>query len=346
MKKFTGNFTTDASKALKNSERLVCCTDEDGMIYVTNGMIAYRMNPPEYSAIVQPVTCCEAGNWSMRNGEKTGEQPFDLVKTFRDAVKETETAPALERCPLTLATQKKGVTAATYYNAAQDFTALYNTLYVSALYPGFTLRSSKAYGPAVAYRDNEPFALVLPIKSDDNTNRAVKAYFTQGSSADEADRLRAELAALQDKLNTAEIRAAALLERVGRQADEADRFNAKISTLEAALSDLEHNNAELQDQLTVARQAAQHANEAAAAAIADAAAQAPAAVPTPEPRTAAELIASRFHELPGVTVTIKGAQTTSPVVWLTGDTDPHAEQIKAAGGKWSNKRSAYYVRVA
>lgn len=297
MKKFTGNFTTDAAKALKNSERLVCCTDEDGMIYVTNGMIAYRMNPPEYAAIVQPVTCCEAGNWSMRNGEKTWEQPFDLVKTFRDAVKETETAPALERCPLTLITQKKGTTAATYYNAAQDFTALYNTLYIAALYPGFTLRSSKAYGPAVAYRDNEPFALVLPIKSDDNTNRAVKAYFTQDSSADETAQLRAQLA-------------------------------------------------ELQDQLTVAQQAAQHANEAAAAAIADAASHVPAAIPTPEPRTAAELIAARFHELPGVTVTIKGAQTTSPVVWLTGDTDPHADQIKAAGGKWSSKRSAYYVRVA
>lgn len=48
----------------------------------------------------------------------------------------------------------------------------------------------------------------------------------------------------------------------------------------------------------------------------------------------------------GVTVTIKGAQTTSPVVWLTGDTDPHADEIKAQGGKWSNKRGAYYVRVA
>ena len=28
------------------------------------------MNPPEYAAIVQPVTCCEAGNYTMQNGEK------------------------------------------------------------------------------------------------------------------------------------------------------------------------------------------------------------------------------------------------------------------------------------
>ena len=38
---------------------------DDGAIYVTNGFIAYKMNPPEYAAIVQPVTCCEAGNLSL-----------------------------------------------------------------------------------------------------------------------------------------------------------------------------------------------------------------------------------------------------------------------------------------
>ena len=70
------------------------------------------------------------------------------------------------------------------------------------------------------------------------------------------------------------------------------------------------------------------------------------AAPAAEPKTAAELIASRWSNVDGVTVTIKGAQPTGPVVWLTGDTDPHADEIKAQGGKWSNKRAAYYVRVA
>lgn len=48
----------------------------------------------------------------------------------------------------------------------------------------------------------------------------------------------------------------------------------------------------------------------------------------------------------GVTTTIKGAQTAAPVVWLAGDTTTHAKAIEAAGGKWSNKKAAYYVRVA
>ena len=74
--------------------------------------------------------------------------------------------------------------------------------------------------------------------------------------------------------------------------------------------------------------------------------QAAPAAEQPEPKTAAELIAARFSDLAGVTTTIKGAQTAAPVVWLAGDTERHADAIKAAGAKWSSKKSAYYVRVA
>jgi hypothetical protein len=50
--------------------------------------------------------------------------------------------------------------------------------------------------------------------------------------------------------------------------------------------------------------------------------------------------------MPGLTATIKGAQTGAPVVWIAGDTKRHARTIKAEGGRWSCKRSAYYFRVA
>lgn len=295
MKKYTGNFTTDAGKALKNSERLICCTDDEGAIYVTNGYLAYKMNPLEYSAIVQPVACCEAGSWSMRNGEKTEEPPFDLVRTFRDAVTACETAAALERCPLSL-TLNKNHAAAVYYNADKDFTALYDTRYISALTPGFTLHSTSSKSPAIAYQGSEPFALILPIKGDDKTARAVKAYFTQpDNNADEAEALRAELTQAQNE-------AEALRAQIAQQADELEALR----------------------------------NTPQAAPVTE----------KPEPKTAAELIAARFASFPGVTVTIKGAQTSAPVVWLTGDTDPHADELNAAGAKWSNKKSAFYVRVA
>ena len=63
-------------------------------------------------------------------------------------------------------------------------------------------------------------------------------------------------------------------------------------------------------------------------------------------KTAAEIIAARFACMDGVTTTIKGAHTTAPVVWLSGNTDEHTNEIEAAGAKWSGKKSAYYVRVA
>lgn len=316
MKKTIGNYTPNAGKVMKQSERVICCTGDDGMIYVTNGYLAYKFTPREYAAVVQPAVCCEAGSWTMNNGQKTGEPPtFDLAKTFRDAEHKAAGVEALERCPLNLDTGKKR-TAVAFYNAARGFAALYNAQYLEALAPGYTLRSPGSHAPAIAYQNGEPFAMILPIRIDDKISRAVKAYFTQpDDNAGNADERRAEL---RDKLAAAEAECAAL--------------RAELDKARAAQA--------------AAEQAAQRANETAAVAIADTVAPAPTAAPTTEPRTAAELIAARFHDLPGVTVTIKGAQTTSPVVWLAGDTDPHADAIKAQGGKWSNKRAAYYVRVA
>ena len=228
MKKYMGNYTNEAAKALKGSERIICRVTDDGAIYVTNGFIAYKMNPPEYAAIVQPVTCCEAGNYTMQNGEKAADNGFDLVKLFNETVEQTANAPALERCPLTLQAGK--APAASYYNPAAGVASFYNAKFIAALTPSATLRATGAISAAVAYVGGEPLALVLPIK--------------------------------------------------------------------------------------------------------------------PEPKAAAELIAARFSDLAGVTTTLKGAQTAAPVVWLAGDTERHADAIKAAGAKWSSKKSAYYVRVA
>lgn len=313
MKKFTGSFTPDASKALKGSQRLICRTDKDGVAYVTNGFTAYKMFPHEYAAIVQPVTCCEAGNYSIQNGEKRDEVDFNLEKTFLDSVKAANDTGDMARCPLVLTLDKKR-TAAAYYNAEKDFVALYDTRYISALCPGFTLRAPGPTAAAVAYSNGEPFALVLPVRPDDKATRAVKAYFTQTAedTTNETEQLRAEIARLQDKLNQAETGAAALAERLQQQADE----------LEALRTAAEHNS--------------DSQNE-----TGDEIQPAPASV-----KSAAEIIAERFANMDGVTATIKGAHTTAPVVWLSGDTEKHADEIKAAGAKWSGKKSAFYVRVA
>ena len=53
---------------------------------------------------------------------------------------------------------------------------------------------------------------------------------------------------------------------------------------------------------------------------------------------------ARLDALPGLTYKVKGEKTGSPNVWLSGDVDTHAETIKALGGIWSKKKSAYWIK--
>lgn len=55
-------------------------------------------------------------------------------------------------------------------------------------------------------------------------------------------------------------------------------------------------------------------------------------------------IKARFGSLPGLTLKVKGEKTGSPNVWFTGDVEKYADEIKAAGGIWSNKKGAYWVK--
>ena len=280
MKKTIGHYTTAAAKSLKTSSRLICHATDDGDIYVSNGYILYKLTAAEYAAIVQPVTCCEAGHWTI---DKTGKHDSDndLHKLFSDIVRNTANTVPMTPSPLTVQLGKG--TCSSYYDTT-GFAAFYNALYISALHPAATLQTTGPLSAAVAVLDNEPFALVLPVRPDAQISRAVKAYFIANDQpTDEADKLRAELAQAQNEIA--------------------------------------HQSAELAE----LRKAKTEQSK-------------------PEPT--AEQIAARFSALDGITATIKGAQTAAPVIWLSGDTTAHADELTAAGAKWSNKKAAYYVCVA
>ena len=53
---------------------------------------------------------------------------------------------------------------------------------------------------------------------------------------------------------------------------------------------------------------------------------------------------ARLDALPGLIYKVKGEKTGSPNVWLSGDVEAHAETIKALGGIWSKKKSAYWIK--
>lgn len=55
-------------------------------------------------------------------------------------------------------------------------------------------------------------------------------------------------------------------------------------------------------------------------------------------------IKARFGNLPGLVLKVKGEKTGAPNVWFTGDVEKYADEIKAAGGIWSRKKAAYWVK--
>jgi len=53
---------------------------------------------------------------------------------------------------------------------------------------------------------------------------------------------------------------------------------------------------------------------------------------------------ARLDALPGLTYKVKGEKTGSPNVWITAGADTYAETIKALGGIWSKKKTAYWIK--
>lgn len=288
MAKYTGNYTNEAVKVIRQSERLECQVTEDETIYICNGYLIFKMNPMEYASLVQPVTCCDAGNWRI---DSTGKKPgtIDVEKIFSENVTKAKNAATMEPCKMVFSQNKKEMVG--FYSRGGDFTAIYNKSFVSAILPGAEWKSTGKLSAAVAFSSVEAFAMVLPIKPVPNICRAVKAYFAEDDGPS-TDSLLSDLEETKKKLTDA-------LDQIASQSAE----------------------------LELLREAKQPEVQ-------------------PEKTQSVMDIAARFSGISGITATVKGAQTGSPVIWLSGDTESHREEIKAAGAKWSTKRGAYYYRVA
>jgi peptidoglycan hydrolase CwlO-like protein len=115
------------------------------------------------------------------------------------------------------------------------------------------------------------------------------------------------------------------------------RLRDRASQLETRYSHLQDNAAAQVDELTAKVDELTARRDALQAQLDQAAAVPQQAAPEekPQPKDAAQLIASRWSQVDGLTATVKGAHTAA-----------HVAAIEAEGGKWSAKRSAYYFRVA
>lgn len=177
MKKYTGRYTTKTRAALKKYPIYCQVSGEDnvdGNIYVCNGFFIWRMNRLEYGAVVQPVTCCEPGNWIIDSNGKR-DDVRNLAKLFADNVAALADAEPMQCAPLEFQFSVKE-NAGCYYSSKGDFVAFYNVKYLEPLAVP-ELRALRATSAAAAYWDGEPYAVIMPIRETGKAVDAIKAYF-------------------------------------------------------------------------------------------------------------------------------------------------------------------------
>ena len=328
MKKST-TFTASAGKALKSSGKVFCQVTEQGEIFVTSGQLIFRMSAEEYRAAIQPAMCLEAGNWSVAVSGKElrpTHDSLDMVKAYADLKKpfgSSRVPDLMERCPMEFSI-RAGLAVIPFYNPDSGLVTFYNKALLSAFPASAYLHAVKADGAAlVEGEDRRELGMIFPIRGSESLIRTVKAYY--GKSEEQDGERSEELNAALDKIAEQEREIEDLKSQLKSFYES---YDAKIAEIE----DLYLRNAELSRQVEqLQQQTTEKAQEETAA---------------PEGRTAAEIIASRFEALDGVQATIKGAKTSAPVVWLSGETDKHADELRAMGAQWSGKRGAFYARVA
>ena len=303
MKKYTGNFTGEVTKIIKAAakrDRVFCNISDDGKnIYISEGHLIFKLNLPEYEALVKPVTLREAGNFTLDKNGITGDGCKGLLKTFKDSEEAAENLNPLGLAPFLVSLPESNLSC--FYIHKTATATFLNSAFTAALAQGTTYKAVNAKSPVMCYRNGEAVALILPVHyKDSRASDAVKAYFTEPASSIQ-DETQKELASLREY----------------------------AAELESRLHTAETLYKEAAAEIETAKQAASAAQ-----------------IQEPTHKTATEIITARLEGLEGVTATVKGAKTSTPVVWLSGDTTKHEDEIKAAGGRWSAKKSAWYIKAA
>ena len=322
------NYTTALTRSLKITERLHCRVNEETRaVYVCNGYFLVKLDRTEYDALVRPVTQREAGNFVIENGEQVPNEPLDMEKLLADAAQEA--AHELTPAPFLFDPGVKGVKSkiAAYYSESGDVVAGFNSDYAAIIAPSLPRKSKNPTSPMVVFRGDEPQAMILPVRlgSPEKPSRvpaAVRAFFTDKPEESADEKLKR---ARKDRDEWEQMARRLEAERVG--------LERTISDLQKVLADKTAEIEALTDRLN-AQPDPQPQEEAAEAQQEQ----------TPADKAAA--LVETLAALDGITATVKGAQTAAPVVWLTGEADAHKEKIEAMGGKWSNKRGAWYFKIA
>lgn len=311
---FTAALTKEFRACFKRGNLAV--NNKNGVIYAATDHLAVILTADQYTTHVYPITHRAPADYRYRNGEEQEGKPLDIASMFSRIVKENTNGGVLEPCPLVL--QDKGARRLVefYHNPDGDDLETYDQAYTSAFGDCIFFSAHNTAG-AMAVCEKSPVGFVLPIKFNDDSPRcaahfrAVRAWFSEAPEVVESQ----ELQNLRAALNAAQQEQAQL-------EDDVHRLRRRLQDEHAARVSAEQ----------LAKQAKPAANSS--------------EKPNTCPSTTAQAIAEKFSALSGVTATVKGAQTSIPIVWLSGDVEHNKAAIEKAGGKWSTKRAAYYIRCA
>lgn len=305
----------------------------DGVTCLSDGRaVVFARHPGEYDALLRPITGRDAGDWTFAPGCDPAPGTLDLIKAVS-----ASTAGAAEAVLSPLTSDLKGTPARLFWLPEKAAVmAVSSAMFDMVSYPGSV--SYTAAGPlsGLLVKDaaDVPAALFLPIRLDNAAmfSRAVSAlYAGTNDPVSELAAVKSELAATKARLASAETIARDALagERAARAAAKTPRKRFTIKrpapvSPEKATSDLAPVSPE---------KATKDASDAAAKNR-----------ETVSKSDALAALLDLIRSCPALACEVHGAKSAAPIMWVSGDTRPHKELLKAAGFKWSPKKSAWWVK--
>ena len=319
----------------------------DGVTCLSDGRaVVFARHPGEYDALLRPITGRDAGDWTFRPGCDPAPGTVDLKKAVS-----ASTAGAAEAVLSPLTADYKGASVRLFWLPEKAAVmAVSSAMFDMVSYPGSV--SYTAAGPLsrllVKDASDVPAALFLPIRLDNAGmfTRAVSAlYAGTKNPVSELAAVKSELAATKARLASAETVARDALagERAARAAAKTSRKRFTIKRpVPVSLEKAASFDASAPESDASAPESDASAPESDASAP-----ESDASAEKREPASKSDALAALLDLLrtcPALVCDVHGAKSAAPIMWVSGDTRPHKELLKAAGFKWSAKKSAWWAK--
>ena len=307
----------------------------DGVTYLSDGRaVVFARHPGEYDALIRPITGRDAGDWTFAPGRDPAPGTVDLVKFVSPL-----TAGTVDAALTPMTADYKGAPVRLFWLPEKAAVmAVSSAMFDMVSYPGSV--SYTAAGPlsGLLVKDaaDVPAALFLPIRLDNAAvfTRSVSAlYAGTNDPVSELAAVKSELSAIKARLASAETIARDALagERAARAAAKTPRKRFTIKR-PAPVSPEKAASFDAPDLAPV---------------FSEKATSGPAKDENRETVSKSEAISALLdliRSCPALACEVHGAKSAAPIMWVSGDTRPYKELLKAAGFKWSPKKTAWWAK--